>query len=62
MTSTGSCASAPGRWAPTPSDLSWLAGLLGDETDVALVAVGSHGRGDAAPHSDLDLVLVHRGR
>ncbi|MBW3555926.1 MAG: [protein-PII] uridylyltransferase [Actinobacteria bacterium] len=26
------------------------------------MAVGSHGRGDAAPHSDLDLVLVHRGR
>jgi len=26
------------------------------------VAVGSHGRGDRAPHSDLDLVLLHRSR
>jgi [protein-PII] uridylyltransferase len=29
---------------------------------VALVAVGSFGRGDAAPFSDLDLVLLHRRR
>jgi [protein-PII] uridylyltransferase len=40
----------------------WLASLLGDERDVSLVAVGSRGRGDAATHSDFDLVLVHRGR
>ncbi len=39
-----------------------MAGLLGDERDVALVAVGSFGRDDRAPHSDLDIVLVHRGR
>ncbi|WP_460368509.1 [protein-PII] uridylyltransferase family protein, partial [Actinocorallia lasiicapitis] len=40
----------------------WLAGLLGDEPDVALVAVGSLGRRDLTPGGDLDLVLVHRGR
>ena len=40
----------------------WLASLLGDERGVSLVAVGSHGRGDAAPFSDLDLVLVHDGK
>ncbi|MGH9129939.1 MAG: [protein-PII] uridylyltransferase [Acidimicrobiales bacterium] len=41
---------------------SWLAGLLGDEAGVALVAVGGHGRRELFPASDLDLVLVHRGR
>jgi [protein-PII] uridylyltransferase len=66
-TSTASCASARGRWAPTPSssppDLdTWLASLLGDEKGVSLVAVGSHGRGDAAPYSDLDLLLLHHGK
>jgi [protein-PII] uridylyltransferase len=29
---------------------------------VALIAVGSHGREDAAPFSDLDLVLLHDGK
>ncbi|HVM07344.1 MAG TPA: [protein-PII] uridylyltransferase [Acidimicrobiales bacterium] len=51
-----------------PADLdeahldAWLASLLGSERDVSLVAVGSFGRGDRAPHSDLDLVLLHRSR
>jgi [protein-PII] uridylyltransferase len=39
-----------------------LRSLLGDEHSVALMAVGSYGRGDAAPFSDLDLVLIHKGR
>lgn len=33
-----------------------------DTTGLALGAVGSLGRGDASPISDLDLVLVHEGR
>jgi [protein-PII] uridylyltransferase len=40
----------------------WLASLLDGEEGVSLVAVGSYGRGDAAPFSDLDLVLVHHGK
>ncbi|MBA9007114.1 [protein-PII] uridylyltransferase [Thermomonospora cellulosilytica] len=43
----------------------WLASLLaetGAGEDVALVAVGSHGRGELTPGGDLDLVLLHRGR
>ncbi len=39
-----------------------LAGLLGAEADVALVAVGSHGREEVTPGGDLDLVLLHRDR
>ncbi|MGI8793980.1 MAG: DUF294 nucleotidyltransferase-like domain-containing protein, partial [Acidimicrobiales bacterium] len=53
----------------TPSDLSdtalvdrWLADSINTEPNVCLLAVGSFGRGDHAAHSDLDLVLVHRGR
>jgi [protein-PII] uridylyltransferase len=40
---------------------TWLGHQLGDAADVAVVAVGGHGRQDPAPGSDLDLVLVHRG-
>lgn len=45
----------------------WLAELLhgasgGDEQNMALMAVGGYGRGELFPFSDLDLVLVHRGR
>ena len=41
---------------------SWLAGLFPSHLPgVSLLAVGGLGRGDCAPYSDVDLVLLHNG-
>lgn len=46
----------------------WLSGHWGEATDgtdpagVALVVLGSVGRGEAGPHSDVDIVLLHDSR
>lgn len=43
----------------------WLAGLygvvFGDKLGVCLLAVGGTGRGEMAPHSDVDVMIVHDG-
>ena len=40
----------------------WLAGMLGAEPGVSLVAVGGYGRKELLPGSDLDVLLLHDGR
>ena len=40
----------------------WLRTTFTGHDDVALVAVGGLGRREPAPHSDLDLVLLHDGK
>ncbi len=45
---------------------TWVTSLfertVGTNDDVALVALGGYGRRELAPHSDLDLLLVYRGK
>ncbi len=57
-------------WSRRYSNLvdGWLQAMFADQLaaigahDVALAAVGGFGRAELCPQSDLDLVLVHRGR
>lgn len=50
------------REALTEAYDHWLQGLLPDRPGLALAGVGGYGRGDLAPGSDLDLVLLHNGK
>nr|BFE68463.1 hypothetical protein GCM10020092_017640 [Actinoplanes digitatis] len=53
---------AAGRAARATALDAWLATMFpGHLPGVSLVAVGGLGRRDCAPHSDLDLVLLHNG-
>jgi [protein-PII] uridylyltransferase len=53
---------APLREQLAESYDAWLRELFAPRENVALVAVGGLGRREPAPHSDLDLVLLHEGR
>jgi [protein-PII] uridylyltransferase len=72
VTATGAPGGQPavpppsGRSAPLRAErcgqwTAWLAGLVPDDAPVALAAVGALGRGEPAPYSDLDLVVLHDG-
>ena len=54
------------RAAIATATKGWLAEVyqeaVGERPGLALAAVGSLGRGDSGPLSDLDLVLLHDGR
>jgi [protein-PII] uridylyltransferase len=68
--SAGQHRMSPGTLREALTDLHefWLtasaaqAGINGDVTGMALVAVGGLGRRELVPYSDLDLLLVHDGR